>query len=208
MPKSTGDNSLLPNPPMLIGESADEFEALRNRLEREIRPNGFIEEIYIADISCILWDILRLRRCKAVIINIAFRSALKELLKQLLREPNHYADAADEFAEEFAADKAESLSLAWFTEQDAKEEVSELLAAFQLDESSIEAEAVRRSSVDLERIDRMLTSLEARRNKALRGIGEYRASLARQLRETADRMIAGTDVLRLEHSSGKQSSAA
>jgi hypothetical protein len=54
----------------------------------------------------------------------------------------------------------------------------------------------------------MLASLESRRNKALRCIGEYRDSLARQVRESTDRVIDGKDVLRLEHASGKRSSAA
>ena len=61
---------------------------------------------------------------------------------------------------------------------------------------------------ELETLDRMLASLESRRDKALRCIGEYRESLARQLRESADRMIDGKGVLRLEHASGKRSTAA
>src|SRR5262249_55774752 len=46
-----------------------------------------------------------------------------------------------------------------------------------IDESAIEAEAVRRSSSDLELLDRMLTSLESRRDKALGCVAEYRVSL-------------------------------
>jgi hypothetical protein len=36
-----------------------------------------------------------------------------------------------------------------------------------MDESAIEAEAIRHSTDDLERIDRLMASAEARRNKAL-----------------------------------------
>jgi hypothetical protein len=54
----------------------------------------------------------------------------------------------------------------------------------------------------------MLTSLESRRNKALGCVAEYRASLAHQLRESAERIIDGKDVLRLEHPSSKRSTAA
>ena len=84
---------------------------------------------------------------------------------------------------------------------------SEILSGFDLDESAIEAEAIRRSSADLEVLDRMLTSLESRRNKALGCIAEYRASLAQQLRESADRIIDGK-VHQLEHPSSKNSTAA
>jgi hypothetical protein len=193
------NRSLLPDPPMLFSESADDFKALRECLEQEIEPCGFIERMYVTDISAITWDILRLRRCKAAIINMAVRPAVRDLLRPLLSEPDDLADRAGQ--------KADSLSLGWFTDPQAKNEVSELLAAVQLDESAIEAEALRQSSPILERIDRMLASAEARRNKLLRSIGEYRASLARQLRESSDRIIDGKGVLRLEHSSDESSAA-
>ena len=96
----------------------------------------------------------------------------------------------------------------WFTDKEAQKQVSEILSRFDLDESAIEAEAIRGSSADLELLDRMLTSLETRRNKALGCVAEYRASLAHQLRESADRIIDGKDVLRLKHPSSERSTAA
>jgi hypothetical protein len=201
MSRRSGGNDLelLPKPPLLITESADEFDALHKALAQEIKPRGLIEHIYMADFSCILWEILRLRRCKAVIVNVALQSALMELLTQLLSDDN-YAD--------FVEGDAGALAQAWFTDPEVKEKVSELLSQFLLDESAIEAEAIRKSSADLEQLDRMLSSLESRRNKALRLIGEYRDSLARQLRESADRIIDGKAIPRLEHASGRRSSAA
>jgi hypothetical protein len=191
--------SLLPDPPMLSSESADDFKALREALEDEIKPRGIIERMIVAEISNIVWEIRRLRRFKPAIINMAIMSALQDLLKPLLSEPDDFADRAGQ--------KADSLSRGWFTDPQAKKEVLEILATFQLDESAIEAEAFRRSSADIERIDRMLASAEARRNKLLRSIVEYRASLAQQLRESSNRMIEGK-VFRLEHRPDKESPAA
>src|SRR6516165_9639807 len=111
--------ALLPKSPLLITESADEFDALRDAFEREIKPRGIIERMYVHDICSIVWEILRLR--------------------------------------------------------EAKKQVSETLSRFDLDESAIESEAIRRSSSDLELLDRMLTSLESRRDKALGCVAEYRA---------------------------------
>jgi hypothetical protein len=187
--------TLLPKLPLLITESADEFDALRDAFEQDI-----IEQMYVHDISSIVWEILRLRRCKAVIINSAFRSALENLLKQLLREPGQHEYEVE--------DEAEALAQAWFTDQEAKKRISELLSRVELDESAIEAEAIRRSSSDLELLDRMLTSLESRRNKALGCVVEYRASLGHQLRESADRIIDGKGVLRLEDAASTRSTAA
>jgi hypothetical protein len=156
--------------------------------------------MYVHDICSIVWEILRLRRCKVVIINSAFRSALENLLVQLLRQPGPF--------ELDRRDEAQALAQAWFTDRGAKEQVSEMLARFKLDESAIEAEAIRGSSSDLELLDQMLASLESRRNKAVGCVAEYRASLAHQLRESADRIIDGKGVLPLEHASSKRPTAA
>jgi len=192
--------ALLPKLPLLITESAEEFDALRDAFEREIKPRGIIEQMYVHDICSIVWEILRLRRCKVVIINSAFRSALEDLLEQLLKGPGQYDHEVE--------DEAEALAHAWFTDQEAKKQVSETLSRFDLDESAIEAEAIRTSSSDLELLDRMLTSLESRRDKALGCVAEYRAGLAHQLRESADRIIEGKDVLRLEDPASNRPTAA
>jgi hypothetical protein len=61
--------ALLPKLPLLITESAEEFDALRDAFERETKPRGIIEQMYVHDICAIVWEILRLRRCKVIIIN-------------------------------------------------------------------------------------------------------------------------------------------
>jgi hypothetical protein len=192
----------LPKVPVLITESADEFDALRDAFEREIKPRGIIEQMYVHDICAIVWEILRLRRCKVVIINSAFRSALEALLERLLIEPGQYSlDRRQRI-------QAQALVHLWFIDKKAKKEVSEILSEFDLDESAIEAEAIRKSTAALELLDRMLSSLESRRNKALGCVAEYRASLAHQLRESADRIIDGKGVLRLEDAASERSTAA
>src|SRR5215471_1601122 len=119
MPR-TNELTLLPKLPLLMTESADEFDALRDAFEQEIKPRGIIEQMYVHDISSIVWEILRLRRCKAVIINSAFRSALEGLLVPLLRQPGQF-----QINLQF---EAQALAQAWFTDKEAKNEVSELLS--------------------------------------------------------------------------------
>src|SRR6266436_8345498 len=108
--------ALLPQLPLLITESADEFDALREAFEQEIKPRGIIEQMYVHDISSIVWEILRLRRCKVVIINSAFRSALEHLLVQLLKGPGQY--------DYEVKDEAQALAQSWFTDKEAKKQVS------------------------------------------------------------------------------------
>ena len=191
--------ALLPISPLLITESVDDFDRVRDAFDQEIRPRGIIDQMYVGDIAYLTWEILRLRRCKAGVINSAFRDALEKLLAQLLRQPGGYAHQIK--------DQADSLARAWFSDRAAKKQVSELLAVFKLDESAIEAEAVRSSAADLEQLDRLLASLESRRIKALRCIADYCGGFARQLRESSDRIIDGK-VLALDNATSKKPSAA
>jgi hypothetical protein len=82
--------AILPTAPLLITESKDDFKRTNDALSDEIKPRGIIEEMYVADIANLVWEILRLRRCKAGIINAAFRSALQTVLTQVLREPGDH----------------------------------------------------------------------------------------------------------------------
>jgi hypothetical protein len=189
--------ALLPRPPLLMTESREEFDQVRNSLEREIQPRGLIEQMYVDDMAYVVWEIRRLRRCKDTIINVAFRAGLKRVLP-LLCGPGE-----TEFFNSY--EEIDDLALRWFTDPKAKKEVSELLGKFQLDESAIEAEAIRDSSQDLEQLDKMLRSLEARRDRALALVVEYRINLAHQLREAAERMTQEPTVLRLETNAGKKS---
>ena len=189
---------LLSAPPLLMSESADEFASLRTALELEIKPKGIVEQIYVDDIAAIVWEIRRLRRCKTSIINNAGRAALQSLLRELMRSPGHLHTDLE----------ADALAIKWFSNQQAKNEVSAIFRRFRLDEFAIVAQATKDSLSDLELLDRMLASLESRRDKALRCIADYRDSFAKQIRQSSDRILEGSDVLRLEHAPGQKSATA
>lgn len=178
--------SPLPQLPLLITESAEDFKRLHGQIEEEVQPRGIIEIMYVADMAYIVWDIIRLRRCKAVIVNVAFRTGLERILNRLMREPGERGVAG---AIPWHQEEIEDLALRWFTDDNVKKQVADLLAKFQLDQFAIEAEAMRESLPTLEVLERMLSSLEARRDRLLLRVGEYRAMLAPLLRESADRTI-------------------
>jgi hypothetical protein len=182
--------TLFANPPLLITESAADFASLSAALAREIKPRGVVERIYVADIAALVWEILRLRRCKAAIVNAAFQAALLDLLSHLIGLPDW--------------DSLRALVNDWFSEPAAKAEVSQLLAAYHLDESAIEAQAIRSLASELEVLDRMLTSLESRRNRAFRCIADYQDRFAKQVRAVSDRVIEGKTVVQLENRPAKR----
>jgi hypothetical protein len=177
--------------PVLITESAEQFADLHGQLEQEIEPRGMVERMFVSDIATLTWEILRHQRCKTAIINMEFIEALKILLLRLMSEHDRMP----------AHKQIHDLATRWFTHKDARDEILELLKQFGLDEVAIEAEAIRKSSADLETIDRMLTMAEARRNRILRSVAEYREDLAKRLKHRSDFLIEQNDLVRLEHRS-------
>jgi hypothetical protein len=176
--------------PLLINESADEFASLRKGLKSELKPEGAIEQIYVDDFATLVWEILRLRRYKAVIVDNSRLAALRGILEHLL----HRLDHEQAYDHEQAAD---ALARRWFDSKKAKTRVAKLLAQFQMDEGAIDAEAFRRCAEDVERLDRMLTALEFRRDKTLRFVADYRQLLSKQLRQAGDRILEHDEVPRL-----------
>ena len=93
----------------------------------------------------------------------------------------------------------------WFSKPEARKEVLEMLAEFQLDEFAIEAEAIRSVFSELEVLDRRLTLLEPRRDKALRSIADYRGGFAKQVREVSNRVIEADPLIQLENQAARRS---
>jgi hypothetical protein len=186
--------------PVLITESADEFSRLRDDIKDEFKPHGAVEHFKVEEIAALIWEIHRYRRAKTTMINSAFREALQRLLKRVCRQPAQSVfdieedteDDIEEDAEDDIEVDAEELAHQWFgNDPSAKQLILQKLAYFGLDEHAIEAEAMRIMAPDLERLDRVLTSLEWRLDKALRSFAEFRGVLAPYLRETAERVIDG-----------------
>jgi hypothetical protein len=166
------------NPPLLPGERRSDFQILFDNLSNEIMPRGLIEEIYLYEITWLVWEAMRLRQCKAPIFRANYCAALQPILDDLLRKKNTaYPDVV-----------AEKLALNWFTDKEAKREARSILREFGLTESDVDAEAIRRSLREIEGVDKLLMGVEARRDKALRSIEKHRLSLAQRMRETLKRV--------------------
>ena len=86
-------------------------------------------------------------------------------------------------------DRAEDLAQRWFNDRAARTEVAQILGEIKLDESAIEAEAMRISSTSLESFDRLLAVAELRRSRAFRNIEDCRASFAKTIRTVSDRAL-------------------
>ena len=161
--------------------------------------------MYVTDMAHYIWEILRLRRCKAQIINANLHSVILEIV----------------------TDRAQYESIVWrsikprkdiqitttefpkpsFMREKDNESALQTIEDSGFDAAAVEAQAIQRSFSDLDRLERLLTALEARRDKAIRRVAEYRAGLSQILRECSDRIIEGK-VIALEGESIKKPATA
>ena len=185
--------------PVLITESAEEFERSNDALHDELKPRGPLERYLVGDIAGKAWEVHRLRRVKTSLINSALRPGLGKLLEWLMP-----SGGMDYFQWQRELNR---LAEQWFGDERGKKEVLEILEQFKLDECAIEAAAVQFLASDLEKIDRLMASLEWRLNKALRSLAELRGGFGRQLHAKVERIIDGK-VLALNDASKKPPPAA
>jgi hypothetical protein len=171
--------ALRSKPPVLRSESADEYISLHKNLVEEIRPQGAIEAVYVEEITDLIWEMKRLRNCKVSVIHQMSRRALESVLNQLLTTNEKI--------------KVQGLVNRWFEDAAAKEEVSEILKRFDLDESAIEAEAIKLASDQLEWLDKSLVSAGARLAKSLRFVKSYRAGFIDDVRRHSARLLIDDD---------------
>ena len=153
-------------PPLLEGEDPAAYESLLKGVLESVEPEGFIEDMWVRDVVDITWDILRVRRIKARIVNAARATALSEMLEPQLRyEPNKPIDRWR------AGDAA------------ARKEVLQRLGSIGRNLDDVTARAFALKLQQMEQIDRLIAQAEARRNQALREIERRRDTLARRLRD-------------------------
>jgi hypothetical protein len=167
---------------LLITESAPDFARLHNELKDQIGPTGAIEEHLIEDLAFILWEIQRLRRLRAELLNTALRDAVRNLMQEVL--PRDDFEIALDFGQ-----AAGNLARRWPADRQARAEVSEHLRRFQLDETTIESEALKICAEDYERIERMLVLNTSRRDKLLYVMAEGRGGLFKRLQRASDAVL-------------------
>ncbi len=165
-----GPLSPIPLVPLLITESEEEYHRIRQGFYDEIGPVGIIEKMYVDELVDIVWEILRLKRCRAGVTNLNFHDSSHRILFKLIQ-------AGPDVARD------------WISDPKAAEAVEGELATYKLDGSVIIADAIRKASFDLQAIELLLASLEKRRDVVLHRIYDFRRDLSSVLRRTTDRLI-------------------
>src|SRR5215510_9087697 len=125
-----------PGHPLLHGESAQDFNGLLAAFVDEVEPRGAIEDMYVRDMARIVWDMLRLHRARAAIINTGFGAAIEAVTARLMEHAGETFDRRRQRAAEMARH--------WFIGD--RHDAQKLLNRFELDEWAFAAEAMRRAT--------------------------------------------------------------
>jgi hypothetical protein len=157
--------ALLGARPLIRGEDAASYDELLVRICGTLRPADSLEEIWIRDVVDLVWDTFRLRRIKANMLTHEIEWHIGNKLRH--ERP----------------DDAQEMARAWACgDDDAASYVPAALTSVGTSIDKLLAESMRSRSGDVERLDRMLVSAEARRSAALRELDYHRGPLARKLR--------------------------
>ena len=121
---NSGPLSPIPLVPLLITESEEEYHRIRQGFYDEIGPVGIIEQMYVDDLIDIVWEIVRLKRCKVGVTNMAFHGASVSVLQRFLQA-------------------GPDLAYEWISDPKVAKVVEDELAKYKLDGSVVIAGAIR-----------------------------------------------------------------
>jgi hypothetical protein len=70
--------------PLLEGEDAALYDDLVGRMYAAVKPVDIIDELYVAGVVALEWEIMRYRRLRFSLLQASVHDALEEFLKQRL----------------------------------------------------------------------------------------------------------------------------
>ena len=71
-------------PPLLAGEDAADFDELYDRIWEAVKPADIVDEMFLFDIACIEWELLRWRRLKLSLVRSRASASLCKFLSDKL----------------------------------------------------------------------------------------------------------------------------
>jgi hypothetical protein len=157
-------------PPLIEGEDAGAYDDLLARISGALKPSDILEEIWVRDVVDLTWDAFRLRRLKAKLLTATAHEGMAATLRPLVDW-----------------DRAHQLAWKWAArDKTAVATVETTLASAGVTMDGVMARTLSLQISDIERIDRMESMAESRRNFILREIERHRESFARTLRRALE----------------------
>jgi hypothetical protein len=168
--------ALLAKPPLLKGESVQQYDELLGVLVTQVAPVDLIEWLWVVNYLDCAWEVLRLRRFKSVLIDLQQTRALESvILKTAPIDKQHSPSSLAQAEALWSADPAH------FTKHG-------------IDPLSVPAMAVVQIKENLEALNKMLERAERRCDTSMQQLEYRREVFAHRARRTADSLLnAKTD---------------
>jgi hypothetical protein len=173
-PARTPCRALLGPRPLIDGEDGTNYDVILERISADVAPADFVEEIWVRNVVDLVWESIRLRHLKSQLLRAAAHEGLARVLKPLLDW-----QSADRLSRQWALGEEEAIA-----------EVERLLGRAGLTIDAVMAQTLAARIDDVERIDRMVTIAEARRDAVLREIRARRAAFGQALRRAGQAIDA------------------
>jgi len=146
-------------PPLLDSEDEIAFYDLADRIRAAIAPRDIIEQMLARDVADLHWESLRLRRAKASMVRTNRQRGVESLLRRF--DPSVARQLSDNPGQDPGVLEA-------------------LLKRNNLNMDDAHAETLIQRLDEVERLDRLIVRLEARRNNILRELDRRREAEARR----------------------------
>ena len=179
--------AVLGDPPLISGEDLGAYYSLLGQLGAECGALGILDWIWVKDIADLTWQILRMRQWMRVMIENGQKTGLAAGIDQLLsmRPGETVSATANRLADEAFSDLAPDQH-----GRDGAARLSALLKPHGLGMHQIAAaNSFFQQFKSISEAEELITSLEYRRDRALRQLENRRLSLGSQLRSTVEGVI-------------------
>jgi hypothetical protein len=182
-------------PPLFQGEDASSYQQFLDEVVDFAKPADIVEKIWVRDYVDLHWDVDRLRRIKATLISSA-KSIVKDLALQIVS--TRCVETAPGEEQEEDAPLIEG-SLEWLLSRGDDESLEKAAVLLERECRSDDAllilpqrhaaQGFANQISGLTRIERMLATMEARRDKALHQLEKRRAALAARVKQAIKQQV-------------------
>ncbi len=162
-------------PPFLKGEDRAAFEKFLSQFSANVNPTDTIEQTWVWDITTLTWEILRYRRS---IAGLYATNTVRGL--RIVLEPLYGTENSQTLLDRWAQRDPEAIQF-----------IDKLLKVAGLTMDDVSAQTLSVIISDVERIDGIITRMEARRNSVMREIVRHRATLGAVLRNSISEIEDG-----------------
>ena len=176
-------------PPLLKGEDQNQYNQLLQTVSSTVKPADIFEQAFVRTIVNLVWEANRYRRLISETLVAAEQEAVARLLRHLLYGKDNPFTFDGDDPDNPLSTKSEALSRQYVLKrQAAVEEVDALLASAGIDFEVVKAEAFSLRLREIESLNRIIATAEARMRTTLREIDRHRQGFGQRLRGAVEQV--------------------